>query len=447
MEVLLLGTGSADGWPNAFCRCASCAAQLDAGVLRTPTAALVDDVLLLDCGPETPRAALRAGRRLDRLEAVLLTHAHPDHSAPMALLSRAWAHRCEPLVVAGPAEVVEQWRRWTPADTPVRWRPVEAGDRVRVGPYVAHALAADHDGAAVLWLVTDAGGHRLLYATDTGPLPEETVTALSGTALDLLLLEETFGDHAAHRTRHLDLPGFGADLARLRRAGAVDDGTRVVAVHLGHHNPPDAELGRRLAAWGATAGRDGEVVTAGQAPRRPSPPRRTLVLGGARSGKSTAAERLLAAEPAVTYVATGPPPDGADDDWAARVRHHRQRRPAAWRTVETTDLAAALRSATTPLLVDCLGTWLTAVLTDAGAWDDAPGWEEQAQDAVDELLAAWREVTVPLVAVSNEVGSGVVPSHPSGAIFRDWLGRLNQRVAAASERRLLVVAGRTVDLP
>ncbi|UER54644.1 MBL fold metallo-hydrolase [Kineosporiaceae bacterium SCSIO 59966] len=449
MEVLLLGTGSADGWPNPFCRCASCATQLDAGIVRTPTSALVDDVLLLDCGPETPRAALRAGRRLDRLEAVLLTHAHPDHSAPMALLSRSWAHRTEPLVVAGPGEVIEQWRPWAAPDAALRWYPVRAGEELRVGGYGVRALPAEHDGEAVLWLVRDAEGRRLLYATDTGPLPEETVAALGAEPLDVLLLEETFGDHDTHGTRHHDLPSFAADLARLRRAGAVGGGTRVVAVHLGHHNPPEPQLSSRLAAWGAAAGRDGEALTVGVGarPRPPTPARRTLVLGGARSGKSTAAERLLAAEPAVTYVATGRPADGADDDWDARVRHHQQHRPPGWRTVETSDVTAVLRSASTPLLVDCLGTWLTGVLEDAGAWDDAAGWEQTAGDAIDELLAAWRQVPVPVVAVSNEVGSGVVPAHRSGGVFRDWLGRLNQRVAAASERRLLVVAGSTLELP
>lgn len=447
MEVLLLGTGSADGWPNAFCRCASCARQLADGALRTPTAALVDDVLLLDCGPETPRAALRAGRRLDRLRAVLLTHGHPDHSAPMALLSRAWAHRDEPLVVAGPPDVLDAWRPWGAPDADVAWRPVVPGDVLQVDGYRVAALDAAHDQPSVTWLVTDPAGRRLLYATDTGPLPDATVRALADVPLAALLLECTFGDYEQHRTRHHDLRTFAADVARLRRTGAVDAGTHVVAVHLSHHNPPETELARRLAAWGATPGRDGEVVDAGQRRCPPAPPRRVLVLGGARSGKSAAAERLLAAEPDVTYVATGPPAGDDDADWAARVRHHRSRRPQGWRTVETTDVVAALRSACSPVLVDCAGTWLAAVLQRSGAWDGTPGWQERAQEEVDALVTAWRQTTVPVVAVSNEVGSGVVPAHRSGAVFRDWLGRLNQRLAAHSERTLLVVAGRTVELP
>lgn len=97
MEVLLLGTGSADGWPNPFCTCASCQALLAAGEVRGQTAALVDNVLLLDCGPEAPRAALRAGRTLHGVRHVLLTHTHPDHLGPAALLWRRWARRDEPL--------------------------------------------------------------------------------------------------------------------------------------------------------------------------------------------------------------------------------------------------------------------------------------------------------------------------------------------------------------
>jgi adenosylcobinamide kinase/adenosylcobinamide-phosphate guanylyltransferase len=449
MEVTLLGTGSADGWPNAFCRCASCLQQAERGELRGPTSALVDDTLLLDCGPETPRAALRAGRRLDRLGAVLLTHAHPDHSAPMALLSRTWAHRSEPLVVAGPAEVLVEWRRWAGPDDPVVWRPLAAGDRLDVAGYTVQALPAAHDQPAVLFAVTDAAGDRLLYATDTGPLPDETVAAVAAEPLDLLLLEATFGDRTDHDTQHLDLPAFGREVARLRAAGALRPGCQVLAVHLSHHNPPAPRLDRRLAAWGARPGRDGETLTtcAGPAPAHHGLPRRTLVLGGVRSGKSLTAERLLGAAPAVTYLAPGDPVDGADPSWAERVRRHQARRPPTWRTVETTDVAGALQQAGTPVLLDCLGTWLTAVLGEAGAWDDATDWRPRAQARVDELVAAWRAVQVPVVAVSNEVGSGVVPSHTSGIVFRDWLGRRNQTVGAASERVLLVVAGRVLELP
>lgn len=173
---------------------------------------------------------------------------------------------------------------------------------------------------------------------------------------------------------------------------------------------------------------------------------RTLILGGARSGKSRRAERLLAEHAEVIYLATGYPPSAADGEWAERVRLHQERRPEGWRTVETVDVASALRSADAPVLVDCLGTWLTRVCDDSGAWEQAPGWRERTGEQVDGLLQAWRAARVPVVAVSNEVGSGVVPETPSGRLFRDELGALNTRVAEASDRVLLMVAGRALEL-
>lgn len=176
------------------------------------------------------------------------------------------------------------------------------------------------------------------------------------------------------------------------------------------------------------------------------PERRVLVLGGARSGKSRHAERLLERYPEVTYIATGASPAEDDPEWAERVRLHRERRPSHWHTVETGDLATALREARTPVLVDCIGTWLARILDEAGAWDDADGWRDRVEERVCEMLDALREATTVVVAVSNEVGSGVVPATPAGRLFRDVLGSLNRRVAEASDSVLLVVAGRALTL-
>lgn len=177
----------------------------------------------------------------------------------------------------------------------------------------------------------------------------------------------------------------------------------------------------------------------------------TLVLGGARSGKSRYAEQLLAGESTVRYVAPGPVPDprSADPDdraWAARIAEHRSRRPPGWETVEGTDLAGALRAATGPVLIDCLGTWLTAVIDDLDGWDDPVATAAALRTPVEELVGLWQGIDVPVVAVTNEVGWGVVPATASGRLFRDELGRLNTRLAGVSDRVVLVVAGRVLDL-
>nr|WP_208415750.1 bifunctional adenosylcobinamide kinase/adenosylcobinamide-phosphate guanylyltransferase [Saccharomonospora amisosensis] len=173
---------------------------------------------------------------------------------------------------------------------------------------------------------------------------------------------------------------------------------------------------------------------------------RVLILGGVRSGKSRYAEQLMVGYNHVVYIAGGLPPTDDDPEWAARVAAHRARRPPHWRTVETADLAGTLRSTTTPMLVDCLGTWLSRVLDEVGAWQQEQGWQQRVDERLRDFVDAWRTTTVPIVAVSNEVGSGVVPATVSGRIFRDVLGALNTAVAAESHSVRLVVAGRVLRL-
>lgn len=466
----MLGTGSADGWPNPFCTCASCTTERVAGRLRGQTSVLVDGQLLLDAGPETPRAAARHGADLSALRHVLVTHQHPDHCSPAFLLFRSWVAGVaeEPLDVVGPPEVVEAARMWVAPDAAVRFVPVRPGDRLTLGRYDVRVHAARHGtpGSSVVYDVTTDDG-RLLYATDTGRLPDETLRALEGAAFDLVLLEETFGDVADHGTDHLDLATFPDELRRLRAAGAVTGGSRVVAVHLSHHNPPTPELSRRLADWGARVVDDGARLPTGSgtvvapgghvsasAGTARGHNRRTLVVGGARSGKSREAERILAAEAGVTYVATSYPAGGpgggpGDDEWAERVRLHRGRRPAHWHTEETLDLTGLLRAEGGPLLVDCLTLWLTRVMDRHRAWDDAT-WvatgEKAVATEVDDLVDAWRGTRRRVVAVTNEVGQGVVPDTASGRRFRDLMGRLNARLAAVTEDVRWCVAGRVRQL-
>lgn len=166
----------------------------------------------------------------------------------------------------------------------------------------------------------------------------------------------------------------------------------------------------------------------------------TLVLGGARSGKSEVAERLAASAAAaaghegVVYIATAVIASG-DDEMAARVDGHRARRPASWRTVECgTALADVIRA--TPdgtLLVDSLGTWVAAA---------APAFDVDIAALCDALVDRRGDAVV----VSDEVGLGVHPSSDAGRRFRDVLGVCNRAVAEVSDRVLLAVAGRVLPL-
>ncbi|MUN40318.1 bifunctional adenosylcobinamide kinase/adenosylcobinamide-phosphate guanylyltransferase [Actinomadura litoris] len=260
-------------------------------------------------------------------------------------------------------------------------------------------VAGGHD-------VTGPSGGRALVSSGPGADPEPG----AGVVYDAVLL---------------DLVGSPEHLGRLRTAGAVTSGTEVVAVHVDHRIRSVEELERRTAFWRRPAGG----------------PHRTLLLGGARSGKSAEAELRLAACPDVTYVATGVV--RADDpEWTARVEAHRRRRPEWWRTVETSDLGGVLGEAEGAVLVDGVGSWLAAVFDEEGAWDDP----DRVRPRLDGLVDAWRRTRARVVAVSDEVGLSVVPATRSGRAFRDALGHLNQRLAAESEEAALVVAGRVTEL-
>ncbi|MDO0932534.1 bifunctional adenosylcobinamide kinase/adenosylcobinamide-phosphate guanylyltransferase [Streptomyces sp. DG2A-72] len=398
MDVTLLGTGAPAGLPRPDCPCAVCAAALGPDA-RAATALLVDGVLLIDLTPGAAFAAARAGRSLGGVRQVLLSHPHDGPAVEV------------PAGVPGPGRVPDG-----------RELALLTGHRVR-------AVAMDAGGTG--YAVTGPDGHRLLYVPP-GSAPAG--------------LEE--GDGEAYDMVVADVVGRPDALARLRAVGAVGPTTDVIAVHLDHDVPPGAELRRRLAAAGARAVPDGTTLVVGVYEDVPDVPRRTLVLGGARSGKSVEAERRLEAFPDVLYVATGGTRD-EDSEWAARVAAHRERRPGSWRTAETCDLVPLFQADGAPLLIDCLSLWLTDAMDSVGAWDDAvwaDGGERALRERVRELTGAVRAARRTVVAVSNEVGSGIVPATASGRRYRDELGRLNAAFAGECEQVLLVVAGQAVVL-
>jgi len=390
MRVLVEGSGGSAGWPEPGCRCASCLLQES---IRVRSTILIDGLVRLGVG-----VAVGGG--------------------------------------------------------------VADGYRVR---RLADARDPRDPGG---WDVTGPDGGRLLYPARPGavPVPPEEASAYDIAFLDLL--------------------GVPAQLGLLRARGLITADT-VTAVALADHRvSSEGELRRRCRFWRAELPGDGEVVTtARSAEKRPAArrvPWRVLVLGGARSGKSGRAELRLAGESDVTYVATGPngtvgaagmagdrasgmggdpdraarmggDPDRAarvvgDPDWAARVAAHRARRPAWWRTAETTDLAGVLAGARGALLIDGIGTWLAAAMDECGAWGGSADSAGRLAARIAGLVGAWRQTGAYVVAVSDEAGLGVVPETPAGRLFRDELGRLNQLLAAESEEAELVVAGRVVPL-
>lgn len=164
----------------------------------------------------------------------------------------------------------------------------------------------------------------------------------------------------------------------------------------------------------------------------------TLVLGGARSGKSRHAEALVEGQPGdCVYLATA---EALDGEMSERIRQHRERRGQRWQTIEEPlDLAGALQKAARPgaaILVDCLTLWLSNLM----------GAERSIEAETERLVAVLPDLSGPVVFVSNEVGQGIVPDSALARAFVDHAGRLHQAVAGAAQSVLLLVAGQALVL-
>jgi adenosylcobinamide kinase / adenosylcobinamide-phosphate guanylyltransferase len=167
----------------------------------------------------------------------------------------------------------------------------------------------------------------------------------------------------------------------------------------------------------------------------------TLITGGARSGKSRHALSLLSAAGPVAYIATA---EALDEDMRRRITRHRAERPMTWDTVEAPfDLAGAIRSVSmeVPIIVDCLTLWISNLLLQAGdlALDARDPWYPEGE--IESTPSAMTARSGSVVVVTNEVGLGVVPPTPLGRVYRDALGRVNQRMAEVAGRVVLLVAG------
>ncbi len=289
------------------------------------------------------------------------------------------------------------------------------------------------------------GGRRAVVAGG-GAAAERYVDGLLAVGADVLVVAPVLSAALAA----LDARGVIAARTRRARASDLDDAWLVLACDDQAGNASIARTAEEQRIWCVTPDDAFGSATLMPTPDPPAtglpaarPGRRVLVLGGARSGKSATAEAMLAAVRTVEYIATGHRQGSGDLEWDQRVREHQERRPAGWRTVETLDIAAALAEPgpAPAALIDCISTWLARVMDDCGVWTGRETAGAELTGRTDRLVEAWQSTRRRAVAVSNEVGSGIVPATPSGRRFRDELGWLNSRLAAAADEVWLCTAG------
>jgi len=285
MIVTFLGTSAANAYPEAFCRCDNCqrARALGGPSLRKRSAALIDDELLIDLGPDVMAAAQQHGRPLTRVRTCLQTHGHADHFDASHLLSRspgygvAGAPRLH--LYASPATLRLAARLLERDTAPGSLFDPEVGDELNLeihaiepfqtvtcGRYRVTAFPANHDPAVEpLLYAVESSGRCLFYGADTAALSEETWEAFHRCRLrfDLVVLDHTYGpDEPA--SDHLSARQVIAHAERLRAEGLLAPGARVLATHIAHEgNPPHPELAAFAQAHGYEVAYDGLSLEVG----------------------------------------------------------------------------------------------------------------------------------------------------------------------------------------
>lgn len=282
MRLTFLGTAAANAYPEAFCGCDNCerARVLGGASLRKRSAALINDDLLIDLGPDVMTASNLHARPLSRVRYCLQTHAHADHLDPSHLLSRSPGYG----VVGAPrlhfyasqgtlreaARLLE--RDCAPAGLldphvgerlNLEFHPIEALQSLTLGRYRVTAFPANHDPAVDPLLYTiESEGYCIFYGTDTATLPEETWQGFHrhNLRLGLVILDHTYGPGESGGD-HLSAGQFIEHLARMREEGLLTPAARAFATHIAHEgNPPHPELAEFAREHGYEIAHDGLTV-------------------------------------------------------------------------------------------------------------------------------------------------------------------------------------------
>lgn len=249
MQLFFLGTAAAEGYPGIFCDCANCreARALGGRNLRFRSAMLVNNDLLIDFGPDLLAATQRFNCSLAQVTTGLVTHAHGDHFQFFNFAMRKDDFTAKlpipTMHVFGPREVTSGLESLAPDLAILRTEAhtVHAFDCWQRNGYTFNAYRAYHavDHLEALFYSVDDGQHSMLYATDTGPFPADTWQALQGKSFDVIVLEETMG--TGQYNQHMGFESFLDHAQRMREAGMLRPGGRLIAHHFSHTNNPTHE--------------------------------------------------------------------------------------------------------------------------------------------------------------------------------------------------------------